>query len=65
MRNDYCSYDSGKKTIGIYQYNDITKNENYKKISNEILKEVNKINRMVKNNKNVIDFLKEEKLYAK
>ena len=64
MKNDYCSYDGGKKTIGIYQYNDIAKNETYKKLSKEILKELKKINRMVKNN-NVIDFLKEKKTYEK
>lgn len=60
MQNDYCSYDSGKKTIGIYQYNDITRNESYKKLSNEILKELKRVYKMVKN-RNVIDFLMERK----
>lgn len=54
-------YDSGKKTIGIYQYNDIANNESYKKLSKEISEELKKIYDMTKNNINVKNFLNERK----
>ena len=59
-KNNYCRYDSGKKTIGIYQYNDIVKNESYGKLSKEISAELEKIYSMTKNNINVQNFLNEK-----
>ena len=61
MKNNYCSYDSGKKTIGIYQYNDIPKNESYKKISALIKNDLKRINGIINKNENINKFLKELK----
>ena len=58
MKNDYCSYDGGKKTIGIYQYNDIDIDESYKNMSRLIKKDLNKIYKMINNNEKVSVFLR-------
>ena len=57
MRDDYCSYDSGKNNIGIYQYYKMKENVSYKKVGKEIKGDLEKYLRK----KSIIKYLKEEK----